>query len=182
MEGQQLGPGGTYAGDQSSGVTRHDLVYLRKDSDLQMPEVCPFLPSALTPPRGISPLIWTAGQPPWLPTCCPHLRWTHTPHRPQSLLHLKSKPATPWAEPGVACLPFSQAAFRSQLEQTFSGRCSSASLARTSAVWHAPLTPGALPSPQVPDDDVHWSLLFQINIHLPYQSPRDQGCRAWAHV
>ena len=82
MEGQQLGPGGTYAGDQSSGVTRHDLVYLRKDSDLQMPEVCPFLPSALTPPRGISPLIWTAGQPPWLPTCCPHLRWTHHPPPP----------------------------------------------------------------------------------------------------
>ena len=95
MGGQQPGPGGTYAGDQSSGVTRHDLVYLRKDSDLQIPQVCPFLPSAGTPPRGTLPLIWTAGQPPWLPTCSPHLR--RTPH-PHSLLHLKSKPATPWAE------------------------------------------------------------------------------------
>ena len=74
----------------------HDLVYLRKDSDLQRLQVCPFLPSARTPPQGTSPLVWTAGQPPWLPTCSPHLRWTYPP--PQSSLHLKSKPATPWAE------------------------------------------------------------------------------------
>ena len=107
-----------------------------------------------------------------------------TPPHPQSLLHLKSKPATPWAEALGGLSPILPGSLQIS--------------ARADGIWEVFLSlPGkdqchvARPpdsrrglaiaaSPRRRCSLV--SVLFRTNIHLPYQSPRGQGYRAWAHI
>ena len=107
-----------------------------------------------------------------LPTSAGH------PHPPSLCSSRKAPQPRPVPKPRVACLPFSQAAFGSQLEQDSLWKVFLSLPARTSAAGHTLLTPGALPSPQVPDDDVHWSLCFfrstSISPIRP-ESPKGQG-------
>ena len=50
-------------------------------------------------------------------------------------------------------------------------------------MWHALLTPGgALPSPQVPDDDVHWSLCFFGPTSISPISPQEAKATGLGHI